>query len=140
MDPPCCCFCRKPFTRSRFHPKQTVCSAAPCQQKRRSQSRQRQLAGDPIYRRVCLDSAQKWRARHPGYWKQYRVVKPQTVEQNRRQQRQRDLRQRLTHLANNNSALDLKSSVSGVWILGPAAEDLANNNLASANVFICSNL
>lgn len=117
-----------------------MCSAAPCQQKRRSQSRQRQLAGDPIYRRVCLDSAQKWRARHPGYWKQYRVVKPQTVEQNRRQQRQRDLRQRLTHLANNNSALDLKSSVSGVWILGPAAEDLANNNLASANVFICSNL
>jgi hypothetical protein len=46
------------------------------------------------------------------------------------------LRRRLADLANNNSALDLKSSVAGVWLLGSAAEDLANNNLASAHVFI----
>jgi hypothetical protein len=40
------------------------------------------------------------------------------------------------HLANNNVALDLKSSVAGVWLMGPAGQDLANNNLASAQVFI----
>jgi hypothetical protein len=42
----------------------------------------------------------------------------------------------LADLANNNSALDLKTSVAGVWFLGPATENLANNNLASAQVFI----
>ena len=47
-----------------------------------------------------------------------------------------DLRRRLAHLANNNSALDLKSCAAGVWLLGTAAHDLANNNLASAQVFI----
>jgi hypothetical protein len=46
------------------------------------------------------------------------------------------MRRRLSHLANNNSALDLKSSTAGVWLLGPAARDLANNNLALAQVFI----
>src|SRR6266702_4451 len=39
-------------------------------------------------------------------------------------------------LANNNAALDLKSSVAAVWWLGPVAADLANNNLAAAQVFI----
>ena len=65
-----------------------------------------------------------------------RVAKPESVARNLAQQRQRDLRRRLADLANNNSALDLKSSVAGVWFLGPAAEDLANNNLAAAQVFI----
>jgi hypothetical protein len=91
---------------------------------------------DPEYRQVCRDSAQKWRANHIGYWKQYRAAKPESVQRNRAQQQQRDLRRRLADLANNNSALNLKSSVAGVWLLGPAAEDLANNNLASAQVFI----
>jgi hypothetical protein len=42
----------------------------------------------------------------------------------------------LLDLANNHSALDLKRSAAGVWLLGPGAENLANNNLASAQVFI----
>lgn len=62
--------------------------------------------------------------------------KPESVKRNRIQQQKRDLRRRLADLANNNSALDLKASVAGVWLLGPAAEDLANNTLASAQVFI----
>jgi hypothetical protein len=113
-----------------------VCSAKPCQDQRRSQSRKRQLASDPEYGEVCRDSARKWRASHPQYWKQYRAAKPEAVERNRTHQRQRDLRRRLAHLANNNVALDLKASVAGIWLLGPVAEDLANNNLASAQVFI----
>jgi hypothetical protein len=43
---------------------------------------------------------------------------------------------RLAHLANNHSALDLKTSAAGVWWLGPASSDLANNNLATTQVFI----
>lgn len=136
MEPRCCRFCQKQFEPSRFHPEQAACSGKQCQQQRRDQNRKRKLARDVEYRQVCRDSARKWRANHPGYWKQYRRGKPDSIQRNRSQQQQRDLRRRLANLANNNSALDLKSFVAGVWLLGPAAEDLANNNLASAQVFI----
>lgn len=136
MEQRFCPFCQQQFALSRFHPEQTVCPAETCQRQRRHQNRKRKLALDPEYRQVCSDSARKWRADHPGYWKGYRGARPGSVERNRTQQRQRDLRRRLSHLANNNSALDLKSSAAGVWLLGPAAQDLANNNLASTQVFI----
>jgi hypothetical protein len=136
MPQRCCRFCQREFAPSRFHPEQTVCSDQPCQQQRRSQSRKQQLLRDPEYRAVCRDSARKWRANHPGYWKQYRAAKPESAARNRTQQQKRDLRRRLATLANNNLAWDLKASVAGVWLLGPAAAALANNNLASAQVFI----
>ena len=136
MDQRRCRFCQGQFEPSRFHREQSVCSAKPCQQRRRAESRKHKLGTDPEYRQVCRDSARKWRANHPGYWKQYRAGKPEAVERNRAQQQHRDRRQRLLDLANNNSALDLKSLVAGIWLLGPAGEDLANNNLASAQVFI----
>ena len=131
-----CRFCQRQFEPSRFHPEQTACSLAPCQRQRRSQSRKQKLVGDAEYRQTCRDSARKWRAHHPGYWKRYRAARPESAQRNRTQQRQRDLRQRLAGLANNNAALDLKSSVAGVWWLGSAPAGLANNNLASAQVFI----
>ena len=136
MDLRCCRFCQRQFELSRFHPEQTVCSDKPCQRQRRSENRKQKLALDAEYRPVCRDSARKWRANHPGYWKQYRAAKPNAVKGNRTQQQQRDLRQRLTDLANNNLALNLKSCAAGVWLLGPATTDLANNNLAATQVFI----
>ena len=132
----CCRFCQKQFEPSPFHLEQTTCSDKSCQQRRRSENRKQKLALDAEYRQVCRDSARKWRANHPGYWKRYRAAKPESVQRNRTQQQQRDLRQRLADLANNNPALDLKSSAAGVWLLGPAALDLANNNLATTQVFI----
>ncbi len=131
-----CRFCHKEFAPSRFHPEQAACSDKACQQQRRSENRNQKLARDAEYRQVCRDSARKWRANHAGYWQQYRAAKPESVQRNRSQQRQRDLRQRLADLANNNSALDLKSFAAGVWLLGSSATDLANNNLASTQVFI----
>ena len=131
-----CRYCDQLFQPSRCHPEQAVCSEQVCQQRRRAQNRKRKLMADPEYREVCRESARKWRGDHVGYWKQYRATHPQSVERNRSLQRRRDQRQRLLHLANNNSALDLKFSAAGVWLLGPAATDLANNNLAQAQVFI----
>jgi hypothetical protein len=131
-----CSFCQREFETSRFHPEQTVCADKACQQQRRRQNRNRKLALDAEYRQVCRDSARKWRANHAGYGKQYRAAKPDAVTRNRILQRQRDLRQRLADLANNNPALDLKSSAAGVWWLGPGARDLANNNLAATQVII----
>ncbi len=131
-----CRYCNQKFEPSRSHPEQVVCSAPVCQQRRRGESRRQKLITDPEYRLVCRESARKWRADHPDYWQQYRAAKPESVERNRTQQRLRDQRQRLLGLANNNSALDLKHSAAGVWLLGPGAENLANNNLASVHVFI----
>jgi|GEM_PF-789708 len=135
MGQRCCRFCYKEFEPSRFHPEQRACSEKSCQQQRRSQNRKQRLRDDTEYRDICRDSARKWRTRHPGYWKQYRAANSQSVERNRTQQRQRDLRQRLADLANNTSA-DLKSSMVRVWWWGPSAGDLANNNLAPTQVFI----
>lgn len=133
-----CPFCFQPFQPSRCHPQQAVCSRPACQQRRRAANRKQKLMADPEYRQVCRDSARKWRDQHRDYWRQYRAAHPQAVERNCTQQRQRDQRRRLLDLANNNSALNLKSTVAGVWLLGPAAQDLANNNLATAQVFILS--
>jgi hypothetical protein len=131
-----CSYCNQQFQPSGWHPKQAVCPHSACQQRRRADSRKQKLATDAEYRQVCRESARKWRGDHPGYWRQYRATHPQSVERNRTQQRQRDQRQRLLDLANSNLALDLKSSAAGVWLLGPVAEDLANNNLANAQVLI----
>jgi hypothetical protein len=91
---------------------------------------------DPEYRQVCLDSPRKWRAGHPDYWRGYRAAHPHAVERNRRQQRYRDQARRLAHLANNNLAFDLKRSAAEIYWVGPAAADLANNNVASSQVFV----
>jgi hypothetical protein len=58
------------------------------------------------------------------------------VEENRRKQRQRDQAYRLAGLANNNLAFDLKRSAAEVFWVGPTAAELANNNLASGQIFV----
>jgi hypothetical protein len=117
-----------------------VCSAPACQRLRQQQNRRQKLVTDAEYGQVCRDSARQWRSNHPDYWKQYRASHPQSVQRNRLQQRQRDLRGRLAQLANNNSALPLKSFPAQVWMHGPAAADLANNNLAATHVLVLQTL
>jgi hypothetical protein len=131
-----CRYCEKPFQLSKYQPRQTVCSGADCQNKRRRESRRQKLGTDEVYRQVCLDSSRKWRAENSGYWKQYREKNPDSVAHNREQQQLRDRKQRLLHLANNNSALDLKHSAAGIWLLNAGASDLANNNSVSAQVWV----
>jgi hypothetical protein len=131
-----CRYCQKVFPPSKYQPLQVVCSGKACQQQRRNEYRRQKLATDPEYRQVCQDSSRKWRSRNLDYWKQYREKHPDSVTRNREQQRGRDRKQRLLDLANNNSALDLKHSAAGVWLLNTAVEDLANNNSVSAQVWV----
>jgi hypothetical protein len=58
------------------------------------------------------------------------------VESNRQRQRGRDQKRRVERLVRNNLALNLKPSVSEIWLLGPKVRDLDRNNLASAQVLI----
>ena len=92
------------------------------------------------YRQVCNDRSQKWRAENPGYWKRYRQTHLDTTARNRTLQQTRDQKRRVRDLANNNLALDLKSCAAGVWLFGPAASHLANNTLATTQVFIVEGL
>jgi hypothetical protein len=131
-----CRYCERTFEPSKYQPGQMVCDQPSCQQRRRSEYRRQKLAIDSEYRQVCRDSSRKWRTRNPEYWKHYREQNPDSVARNREQQKARDRRQRLFDLANNTSALDLKHSAAGVWLLNTGAGDLANNNSVPAQVWV----
>ena len=131
-----CRYCQQIFQPSKFQPRQGVCGGVECQRKRRTDYHGEKIASDPVYREVCRDSPRKWRARHPGYWKQYRETHPAAAEHNRRQQKLRDRKRRLCNLANNTSALDLKHAAAQVWLVGPGAAHLANNNSAPAQIWV----
>ncbi len=134
-----CPFCHQVFVLSRLHPEQKVCCQPSCQRRRRAQYRKHKLQEDLEYRDVCRDSARKWRSAHPDYWRQYRAAHPQSVERNRALQQRRDLRHRLSDLANNTLAPGLSSFSATVWWpdrLPPAAGNLANNNFALAHLVV----
>jgi hypothetical protein len=131
-----CLYCQQNFQPSKFQRRRAVCGGYDCQRRRRADYHRRKLAGDPEYCDVCRDSPRKWRSRNPDYWKQYRQKNPASAERNREQQQLRDRKRRLRNLANNTSALDLKHSAAEVWLVGPGAADLANNNSAPAQVWV----
>ena len=69
-----CRYCQSSFQPSKFQPAQTACCDPACQRRRRSDYHRRKVATDAVYRQGCLESAQQWRAEHPGYWKQLGVA------------------------------------------------------------------
>src|SRR5665213_2474368 len=131
-----CLYCQQVFQLSKFQLRQAVCGGADCQGRRRADDHRKRLVADPEYRDVCRDSPRKWRSRNPGYWKQYRQKNPAAVERNRQNQQLRDRKRKLRNLANNTSAVDLKHSAAQVWLVGPGAADLANNNSAPAQIWV----
>ena len=131
-----CRYCQQPFTPSPFHPQQAVCTQRACQRRRQNDYHRQKIQRDPEYAQVCQDSRKKWRQAHPDYDRQYREAHPDSAERNRLQQRQRDQKRRLLHLAKNNLALDLRHCSAGVWLAGAGVADLAKNNFAPLRLFI----
>ena len=131
-----CLYCQQIFQPSKFQRRQGTCGGTDCQRRRRADYHRAKIAADPEYREVCRDSPRKWRSRNPDYWKQYRQKNPTSADRNRSQQQLRDRKRRLCNLANNTSALDLKHSAAQVWLVGPGAADLANNNSAPAQIWV----
>jgi hypothetical protein len=105
-----CRYCQRSFQPSKFQLAQAACSDPACQRRRRNDYHRRKVAADPVYRQVCLESAQQWRAEHPNYWTQLLEHNPARAERNRHRQRQRDERRRQRRLANNNSAPNLANN------------------------------
>lgn len=131
-----CRYCHQAFQPDPYHPQQRVCGQPACQSQRRSDYHRHKIASDPVYQQVCLESPRKWRETHPDYWKKYRQDHPEQVERNRQQQQLRDQKRLVRNLANNNLAGVLKPCAVKAWLLGAAADDLANNNLATPNLLI----
>lgn len=131
-----CPYCQDLFLPSAYRPKQSVCSKPTCQRHRRTDYHRKKLAADPLYRQSVRESQRQWWEEHPEYQKQHRQKNPQQVENNRKCQRQRDQRRRLDNLVRNNLAVDLKHSVSEIWLLGPKLGNLDRNILASTQVLI----
>jgi hypothetical protein len=136
-----CPYCHSLFQPSIYRLQQSVCGRPECQRRRRSDYHRKKLATDPEYFQVVRDSQKQWWDEHPDYQKQHRQQNPQVLEGNRQGQRQRDQKRCLRRLLDrNNLALDLKHSVSEVWLVGPQVRDLDRNNLASAQVLILPSL
>lgn len=133
---PVCPYCGKPFDRSPFHPKQSVCLSPACQRRRRSDSHRSRIATDAGYRQQCADSRESWRESHPDYQKHYRETHEMYTKQNRAKQRRRNQKRRLALIVKNNLALDVKRLPVEVWMTGPGLHTIVKNNLAIPEIFI----
>lgn len=71
-----CACCGKPFQPVPHVPHQAYCSARDCQRARKRQWHHGKLQNDPDYRVNQRDAQRAWQARHPGYWRGYRDVRP----------------------------------------------------------------
>lgn len=131
-----CAYCGRQFEPSRYRPGQRVCSAKPCQDRRKADSHRIRIGQDPVYAETCRNAQRQWREAHPDYQSRYRQTHPDSVDQNRRGQRQRDQRRKVGNLVKNNLAFDLTPSVSKVFLIGPAAAGLDKNNLAQSKLLI----
>ncbi len=65
-----------------------------------------------------------------------RQAHPLAVARNSEQQRARDRKRRLIHLANNTLASDLRPCPATVWLLGAELQDLANNTSVPTQVWV----
>jgi len=88
MERQCVC-CKTRFRPDRYHPNQSYCSKESCQRKRRTAWQKNKLKTDTTYRENQADAQALWKAKNPGYWKNYRANHPEYVKRNRAQQKQR---------------------------------------------------
>jgi hypothetical protein len=91
MERRCVC-CKTRFRPDRYHPNQNYCSKESCQRKRRTSWQKNKLKTDTTYRENQADAQALWKAKNPGYWKNYRASHLQYVERNRREQQLRRIR------------------------------------------------
>jgi len=90
-----CVACARLFEPRRHVPHQRYCSRPECQRARRRCWQREKLAADADYRANQAAAQQRWRKRHPEYWRDYRRCHPGYTERNRTEQRERNRRRRL---------------------------------------------
>jgi len=132
-----CVACGQPFLPRPQIPDQTYCSALDCQRERRSQWHRRKLQTDPDYRDNQLRAQQAWTQRNPDYWREYRESRPEYVEQNRIQQKERNAKGIAHPIAKmdvSNSAIPLPS---GIYHLSLVSEtDIAKMDVWTVEITV----
>ena len=89
-----CAACGCLFEPRRNVPQQRYCSKRACQRTRRRRWQRQKLKADADYRANQAAAQQRWRERHPDYWRRYRQTHPEYAARNRERQRTRNRRQR----------------------------------------------
>jgi hypothetical protein len=87
-----CAACGCLFEPRRNVPQQRYCSKRACQRARRRRWQRQKLKSDADYRANQAAAQQRWRERHPDYWRRYRQSHPDYGARNREQQRMRNHR------------------------------------------------
>jgi hypothetical protein len=89
-----CAACGCLFVARRNVPQQGYCAQRACQRTRRRRWQRQKLQADADYRANQAAAQQRWRERHPGYWRRYRQRHPGYTARNRAQQGERNPRRR----------------------------------------------
>jgi hypothetical protein len=93
---------------------------------RRRRWQREKLNRDPDYRANQAAAQQRWRSRHPDYWRDYRQQHPEYTQQNRAKQRERN-RGRCESVANMDEWHAKRPFASGTYRLIPVVgEQVAN--------------
>lgn len=108
-----CKHCGESFLPYRSVPGQEYCSNLSCQRARKRVWQKKKLASDPDYRYNQKSSQQAWRARNPSYMREYRgrsreYTERNRLQQQRRNQRRKDLRVTGSVLPSSSSSLIVK--------------------------------
>ncbi|MEJ8852725.1 hypothetical protein [Variovorax rhizosphaerae] len=75
-------------------PRQSYCAQPDCQRERRRLWQQAKRRGDPDYLDNQSQAQRAWAGRNPGYWREYRARHPDYAAQNRRQQKDRNVKRK----------------------------------------------
>lgn len=86
-----CAYCRRRYQKNPRVKRQSYCGNTECQRARKRRWQRHKMATDPDYRLNQQDCMQRWRRRHPHYWRHYRRTHQSYTAQNRMLQKIRNL-------------------------------------------------
>lgn len=112
---------------------QTYCNNPQCQRARKALWQKQKMRQDPDYLENHLEAQKNWLKDNPGYWKAYRAGHPSYVETNRLNQKKRDRKSRLAHLAKMDALRPHSFVKPGSYFLVP---DLAKMDTSAQKIFI----
>jgi hypothetical protein len=134
-----CASCGVVFRPRQQCPEQSFCAEAACQRERKRRWQQAKRASDPDYRLNQANAQRTWGARHPDYWRAYRLGHPEYCERNRVRRRER-YREESTRRVAKMDVLTPESVVpSGTYQLSPVTSgDVAKMDAWTVEITLLS--
>lgn len=128
-----CCCCQNIFLPNPRAKNQRYCNRPECQRARKALWQKQKIHQDPDYQANQRDAQVNWLKRSPGYFRSYRAGHPSYVETNRLNQKKRDRKRRLVHLAKMDTLKPYPFVKPGGYFLIP---DLAKMDAFAQKIFI----